>query len=219
MATSTAVSFRSGHGSFIQDIAYNYYGSRLASCSVDFSIQIYQLSEGSQWTLTQTIPRAHDAPVNRVNWCHPEFGSVIASCSGDQNIHIWEETTHSTTLVREFIKRASLVDSKDEVLSVVFAPQHLGLVIAACSRDGMVRVYEALDVMKLSMWNLKQEFMVDRGGVTCLDWNHSPFSPQQLIVGTDQAGAQIWENSVQNNGTSKWEFILQLDVRIVYFKV
>ena len=56
---------------------------------------------------------------------------------------------------RKWIKRASLVDSKNEVTDVQFSPKHLGLCLATCSRDGMIRIYEAFDVMKLSMWPMQ----------------------------------------------------------------
>jgi nucleoporin SEH1 len=38
---------------------------------------------------------------------------------------------------------------------VEFAPRHLGLRLAAAGADGVVRVYEAVDVMNLSHWPLQ----------------------------------------------------------------
>ena len=35
--------------------------------------------------------RAHDAPILRVAWAHPEFGSVLASCAVDGLVKVWAE--------------------------------------------------------------------------------------------------------------------------------
>ena len=56
-----------------------------------------------------------------------------------------------------WIKKASLVDSRTSVTDVKFGPRHLGLLLATCSADGTVRIYEAPDVMNLSQWSLQHE--------------------------------------------------------------
>ena len=56
-----------------------------------------------------------------------------------------------------FFCRTRLVDSRTSVTDVKFAPRHMGLMLATCSADGTVRIYEATDVMNLSEWSLQHE--------------------------------------------------------------
>jgi nucleoporin SEH1 len=129
----------------------------MATCSIDRTIRVWDLHEerDNQWVLSSEIIEAHSAPINRISWSHPEFGQVLASCSSDMNVNIFEEIVDRVSGDRKWIKRASLVDSKNEVTDVQFSPKHLGLCLATCSRDGMIRIYEAFDVMKLSMWPMQ----------------------------------------------------------------
>ena len=111
---------------------------------------------------------------------------VIATCSFDRTAAIWEEVageapqtsssdkkkpsnTNDKSLgisdnvagrhnnSQNWVKRTSLVDSRTSVTDVKFAPRHLGLMLATCSADGIVRVYEATDIMNLSEWSLQHE--------------------------------------------------------------
>ena len=50
-----------------------------------------------------------------------------------------------------------LLDFRTSVTDVKFGPKHLGLILATCSSDGTVRIYEAPDVMNLSQWSLVHE--------------------------------------------------------------
>jgi len=43
---------------------------------------------------------------------------------------------------------------------------------ATCSIDGVVRIYEATDVMNLSIWNLQHEIQT-RVVCSCLSWSTS----------------------------------------------
>ena len=72
------------------------------------------------------------------------LGGSGSTTGGHNNSHNW-------------VKRTSLVDSRTSVTDVKFAPRHLGLMLATCSADGIVRVYEATDIMNLSEWSLQHE--------------------------------------------------------------
>ena len=114
--------------------------------------------------MPQVSWKAHLGPVWRVSWAHPEFGQLLASCSLDRNVNVWEEQENvdrTGRVVSRWHKRAQLGDALDSVNDVRFAPRHLGLKVAAGSSDGLVRVYEAVDVMNLAHW----EFTVRRVGV------------------------------------------------------
>ena len=55
---------------------------------------------------------------------------------------------------------------------IKFAPKQLGLLVATCSTDGTVRIYEAPDIMNLSQWSLQQEIHC-KVPCSCISWNQS----------------------------------------------
>lgn len=76
----------------------------------------------------------------KLAWAHPEFGQIIASCSFDRTVVIWEETEGKVKDLRvvltmrvdekgnkKWSQRATLVDSRDSVSDIKFAPRHVGL--------------------------------------------------------------------------------------------
>jgi WD domain, G-beta repeat len=101
---------QNAHADLVTDAAYDFYGVRLATCSLDHRIKIWQLDESDgTWTAiadwkVRAFPlsfcpvcdrdvcgQAHDAAVTKLSWAHPEFGSVLASSSFDRTVKIWEE--------------------------------------------------------------------------------------------------------------------------------
>ena len=71
---------------------------------------------------------------------------------------------------------------------VKFGPRHLGLLLATCSADGTVRIYEAPDVMNLGQWSLQHEIQCNLP-CSCLSWNLSMFKSHTPIiaVGSDDS--------------------------------
>ncbi|VEL12746.1 unnamed protein product [Protopolystoma xenopodis] len=69
-----------------------------------------------------------------------------------------------------WIRRAHLVDPRTSVTGLQFAPRHLGLQLAGVSTDGILRIYEAQDVMNLSQWTLQFDFGTKMTG-SCLAWS------------------------------------------------
>lgn len=147
-----------------------------------------------------------------MTWAHPEFGAVLASCSFDRTAAVWEEIVgESHDKLRgqsHWVKRTTLVDSRTSVTDVKFAPKHMGLMLATCSADGIVRIYEAPDVMNLSQWSRQHEISC-KLSCSCISWNpsssgaHSPM----IAVGSDDsspntmAKGQIFE---YNENTRKY---------------
>lgn len=60
------------------------------------------------------------------------------------------------------------MDSRDSVHDIRFAPRHMGLKLAACSSDGFVRIYEAVDINNLSLWSLMDEIEVQKLSYTSI---------------------------------------------------
>ena len=78
------------HKDLITDISYDHYGHRIASCSRDQCVSVWNLNIFGNWELCATW-RAHQGPILKIQWCHPEFGHLLATCSSDTTISIWEE--------------------------------------------------------------------------------------------------------------------------------
>lgn len=178
------------HQDVIHDIAYDYYGRRIATCSSDHSVKVFDLSENEQWTLSASW-KVHSGSVWRVTWAHPEFGQILGTCSFDRTAIIWEEIVSETSSTtgqksqKHWIKRCSLVDSRSNVTDIKFAPKHLGLIVATCSQDGNFRIYEAVDIMNLTQWSLQHEIEASKLRCSCLAWNPSPYHSPLLAVGSD----------------------------------
>ncbi|KAJ9599641.1 hypothetical protein L9F63_026510 [Diploptera punctata] len=78
-----------GHEDMIHDAEMDYYGLRLATCSSDNSVKIYDIKNGTQ-TLTADL-KGHYGPVWQVAWAHPKYGNLLSSCSYDRRVIIWKE--------------------------------------------------------------------------------------------------------------------------------
>ena len=71
-----AKSVETEHKDLIHDVAYDHYGRRMATCSSDQSIKVWDIAEDG--TSQQVAHwKAHSGSVWRVTWAHPEFGQVL----------------------------------------------------------------------------------------------------------------------------------------------
>jgi len=182
-----------GHKDLIHDVSFDYHGRRMATCSSDQTVKVWDIDEEGAWCCTASW-KTHLGSVWRVTWAHPEFGQVLATCSFDRTAAVWEELNNAAIPGAKcandkstnctWIKRASLVDSRTSVTDVRFAPKHLGLQLATCSADGIVRIYEAPDIMNLSTWQVQFEFNCN-ASLSCLTWNTSRLLSPMIAVGSD----------------------------------
>jgi nucleoporin SEH1 len=78
------------HKDLIHDVAYDFYGQRMATCSSDQYVKVWDQNIEGKWTLTSSW-KAHSGSVWKVTWAHPEFGQVLATCSFDRTAAVWEE--------------------------------------------------------------------------------------------------------------------------------
>ncbi|KAK8380961.1 hypothetical protein O3P69_008106 [Scylla paramamosain] len=204
-----AKSLNAEHKDLIHDVAFDFYGRRMATCSSDQSVKIWDLNEEREWVCTASW-KTHCGSVWKVTWAHPEFGQIIATCSFDRTAAIWEESVsdsgrgiHST-----WIKRAGLVDSRTSVTDIKFAPKIQGLQLATCSAGGVVRIYEAPDVMNLNQWSPQYEINC-KLQCSCISWNPSPsrLHAPLIAVGSDDpntsSGPKVFIYEFSAN-THKW---------------
>lgn len=120
-----------GHEDMVHDAQMDYYGTRLATCSSDRTIKIFEVKEGTQTRVADL--RGHEGPVWQVAWAHPRFGSILASCSYDRKIILWREDRPGVwNKLDEYINHDSSVNS------ISWAPHELGLMLVAGSSDGTI---------------------------------------------------------------------------------
>lgn len=130
MAVNLLSTVNTDHEDMIHDAQMDYYGRRLATCSSDKSVKIYDVS-ADNYKLSANL-RGHDGPVWQVSWAHPMFGNMIASCSYDRKVIIWKEVGS------EFQQLYESQHHDSSVNSISWAPHEYGLILVCGSSDGAV---------------------------------------------------------------------------------
>eukprot|EP00877_Chromochloris_zofingiensis_P014075 jgi/Chrzof1/8921/Cz03g29070.t1 len=132
-----AATFESGHLDMVHDAQLDYYGRRLATCSSDRTIKVFELSGDQQQQIAEL--RGHEGPVWQVCWAHPKFGSLLASCSFDHRVILWKEGADGQWT--QVYKTPGTLHTAS-INGVSFAPYELGLLLACASSDGSISVIE-----------------------------------------------------------------------------
>lgn len=134
-----------GHEDMIHAAEMDYYGLRLATCSSDNSVKIFDLKNGSQSLVADL--KGHGGPVWQIAWAHPKFGNLLASCSYDRKVIIWKE-------LGEWTKVYEHTGHDSSVNSVAWAPHEFGLILACGSSDGSVSILtnngDTWDIQKIT---------------------------------------------------------------------
>ncbi|SCU92589.1 LANO_0E01442g1_1 [Lachancea nothofagi CBS 11611] len=128
------VTISNAHSELIHDAVLDYYGKRLATCSSDKTIKIFEV-ENDTHKLVETL-YGHEGPVWQVDWAHPKFGVILASCSYDGKVLIWKEENGRWTQIAAHALHSASVNS------VQWAPHEYGPFLLAASSDGKVSVVE-----------------------------------------------------------------------------
>lgn len=142
------------HQDYIHDVSFDHHGKRIATCSSDQTIVIYDKDpETGQWVKKDKIAENqessdfnHKAPINRIKWCDPEFGSVLASCSNDKSFKIWAEEPYYSEKDQEVKYKFNYKTTntlREAISDIDFAPKHFqNLVIAVAVTNGTISIYE-----------------------------------------------------------------------------
>ncbi|KAI2652572.1 Nucleoporin SEH1 [Labeo rohita] len=205
-----AKSIAADHKDLIHDVSYDFHGRRMATCSSDQSVKarkhclrvqfrctVWDKGDDGEWHCTASW-KTHSGSVWRVTWAHPEFGQVLASCSFDRTAAVWEEIVG---------------ESNDKQRGQ--SHWHMGLMLTTCSADGVVRIYEAPDVMNLSQWSLQHEISC-KLSCSCISWNPSSSRahPPMIAVGSDDSNVtysgkvQIYEYNENTRKYAKAETLM-----------
>lgn len=132
---SEITTIESMHEDMVHDCQFDYYSKKLATCSSDRSIKIFDVT-GDIYHCSATL-NVHDGPVWQVVWAHPKFGILLASCSYDGSVVIQREVTPGSW---SKIYEQKFPDCS--VNSISWAPHELGLILACASSDGKVTIIE-----------------------------------------------------------------------------
>ncbi|CAD6185886.1 unnamed protein product [Caenorhabditis auriculariae] len=208
------------HKDLIHHVSFDHHGRRLATCSSDMTLAIWDRNVDGEWKRS-ALWKVHGGAVWRVIWAHPEFGQVIATCSFDRNVNVWSEQVIRSDLSRKekgkrrtnWVRRTNLSDSRANVTDIAFAPRHLGLMLASVSAQGTVRVYEAPDVMDLSKWSLIHELQAFYTRCGCVTWSHSRIHRPLIAVGSDEKKSENNERIVVYeyiDALRKWQRVVAL---------
>lgn len=150
-----------GHDDMIHDAEVDYYGLRLATCSSDNTIKVYNIKNGTH-SLAADL-KGHFGPVWQISWGHPKYGNLLASCSYDRKVIIWKEQNPG-----EWIKYYEYNNHDSSVNSVQWAPPEYGLMLACGSSDGSISVltYQT----EVNNWDAKKIPNAHTIGCNAVSW-------------------------------------------------
>ncbi|TPX78663.1 hypothetical protein CcCBS67573_g00018 [Chytriomyces confervae] len=168
--------FDTHHEDIIHDAQLDYYGRRLATCSSDATIKVFEV-DNENHRLMDTL-RGHQGPVWQVSWAHPKFGTVLASCSYDAKVLIWREYNGVWSKVIEHHVHTSSVNS------LSWGPHEYGLTLACASSDGKISVLTCKDD---ASWDV-QSINAHAIGVNAVSWAPSTVSGSLITIAGNNAG-------------------------------
>lgn len=176
------------HYDQITSVAYDFYGLRLATCSVDHTIKVFD-RVGSGWELNDSW-RAHEAAVVKVSWAGPLHAPLLASASHDCTVKLWDEVPEEPcNSGRRWRRKHTISDFRGPLYDVEFCANGVALKLAAIASDGVLRVYEAIDANNLSSWAAMVEVPLLNRPVSrqlqssfSISWSPTPSFPDWIAV-------------------------------------
>lgn len=143
------------HSSTVWSIAFDETGSRLASCSDDKTVKIWQEylpgnPEGvatkdseSVWKCVCTLGGYHNRTIYDIDWSH-QTGDIVTA-AGDDAIRVFREDVGSDKNQPSFSLVASARKAHNQdVNSVMWNPSVEGL-LASCSDDGTIKIWKLIN--------------------------------------------------------------------------
>ena len=126
---------QTGHTAQVHDSQLDFYGTRLATCSSDRTVKVFDVAKGAS-TLQATL-QAHEGPVWQVSWGHPKFASLLASVGYDRRVVVWREQGqgHWVKVYENTTAHSASINC------CAFAPVEHGLHLATGSSDGSFVVH------------------------------------------------------------------------------
>lgn len=140
------------HESTVWSLDFDASGKRLASCSDDQTVKVWQQYEPNNefgiatpdneavWKCVCTIAGYHTRTIHDISWCHQT--DLIATGCADDGIRIFKEADNSNINEPTFqqVVNYSSAHSQD-VNTVLWNPVHRGI-LASCSDDGEIKIWK-----------------------------------------------------------------------------
>ncbi|CDU20824.1 hypothetical protein YYC_01624 [Plasmodium yoelii 17X] len=167
---SELIVFDSNHTKSINDCELDYYSKKLATCSNDNTVKIFDVSLAREPVCIAEI-RDHTSAVWKVCWSHPKYGSLLASCSYDKSVIIYKEVS---------INRYDMIyinnEHKSSVNYIEWSPSEYGLHLGCACLDGTLSIisYNFNKGSTEGGW-YKNSVRAHLNGVSCLSWE-KPFN-------------------------------------------
>lgn len=132
---------QAGHGLQINDIEYSPDGTKIATCSEDNTIKIWEIATGRE----MTTMFGHTKAVNDLAFA-PDSKTLV-SVSDDRKVIIWNVETGKSVKV--------ISDHKNKVLGVDYSPS--GEYFATCGADKVVLLHNVSSGKSEELYEFKSE--------------------------------------------------------------
>lgn len=213
MATATLAQFESGHADMVHDATFDYYGKRLATCSSDRTIKVFdvageQARPAARRSRRGSAPRTRPLPRPLTPPPAPRPAPQVthlADLSGHEG-PVWQvgwahPKFGSLLASCGFDNRVVVWKEAGEgswqqvyasqlhtasVNSIAWAPYELGLCLAAASSDGSLSV---LTYQPDGTWAAERIEGAHPVGANAVSW--APAAPKGSLVGSHPPGAPV----------------------------
>ncbi|CAB9518137.1 Nucleoporin SEH1 [Seminavis robusta] len=191
----------SNHMDYIHHISFDVYGRRMATCSGDRFVRVWDLTDTGDWNLVGEW-QAHRGNVTKIAWAHPEFGSVLATSGSDSDAKIWEERTHGAHHSHPyFVLSGTNAGATSPAANLTgIGASGGGITTTATAATGATNTTASSALA--SRWTVKTQLTEARKAVTCLE-----FAPRhwglKLATGSADGCVRIYE-AVDVMNLSQW---------------
>ncbi|KAJ7781630.1 WD40-repeat-containing domain protein [Mycena metata] len=166
-----AIQELAGHQDRAWHVAWNPAKPLLSSCSADKTVRMYSYTNPSNsssisFSHVATIPTGHTKTVRSVAWA--PSGNTLATASFDANIGVWEqeESEEDDGRKGEWECASLLEGHETECKSVAYSSS--GTLLASCSRDKTVWIWEVHPDSDFECMSVLMEHTQD---VKCVAWH------------------------------------------------
>ncbi|KMZ77719.1 WD domain, G-beta repeat domain-containing protein [Plasmodium vivax India VII] len=192
------VVFDSNHQRAINDCELDYYSKKLATCSSDHTVKVFDVSLSKEPVCVAEM-RDHSSAVWKVCWSHPKYGSLLASCSYDKSVIIYKEV-HVNKYDIIYLNN----EHNSSVNYIEWSPHEYGLHLGCACSDGHISIisYDLTKGSAEGQWN-KYSVKAHLNGTACISWEkthknkHTNEGTAATATGTSPAAVGDPSNTFQ----------------------